>query len=78
VVEVSVADSGPGIPRQELGKIFEPFYRGRDAAGRAGGSGLGLSMVRRIVDSHGGSIAVESDGGGTVFRVTLPPAPAAA
>jgi signal transduction histidine kinase len=74
-IQVSVADSGPGIPQEEIGRIFEPFYRGRGAAGRAGGSGLGLSMVRRIVDSHGGSIAVESGAEGTVFRVTLPPVP---
>jgi signal transduction histidine kinase len=75
-VEVSVKDQGLGISPSDLPHIFEPFYRGSDAtSGRVAGSGLGLSLVRRIVEAHGGSVRVESvPGNGTTFRVTLPAA----
>jgi two-component system phosphate regulon sensor histidine kinase PhoR len=75
-VELRVEDRGPGIPRQERERVFEPFYRG-DAAERnqAPGSGLGLSLVRHVVRAHGGSVRVEPrEGGGSAFVVELPTA----
>jgi signal transduction histidine kinase len=66
-----IADTGPGIPKDQLQKIFEPFYR-VDAA-RGAGSGIGLATVRRILDARSGRIAVESEEGqGTRFVVWLP------
>lgn len=69
---ITVADNGSGIPRETLGRIFEPFYSTKQEAG----TGLGLWVSRGIVDKHGGSIRVRSrvDGGhrGTVFSVFLP------
>jgi len=72
-VRVAIRDRGPGIPEAELPRIFEPFYRGSRAHGNVGGTGLGLSLVRRIVDALGGQIDVESrPREGTTFTVTLP------
>jgi signal transduction histidine kinase len=73
-VTVEVRDSGPGIPEEELPRIFERFYRGTNTGeARASGSGLGLAIVRSIVEMHGGEIEVASVvGEGTVFRITLP------
>ena len=73
-VEVSVTDRGPGISRSDLPRIFEPFYRGHDAVnGHAQGSGLGLSLIKHIVEAHGGRVRVElPDAGGTMFSVHLP------
>jgi signal transduction histidine kinase len=73
-VEVRVNDRGPGIPAAELGRIFEPFYRGEQArAGRVRGTGLGLSMVRETVEQHGGTVTVLSaPEEGTQFVVRLP------
>ena len=69
-VEVRVADTGPGIPKAILPRIFEPFFTTKDVGS---GTGIGLSFCHRIVQSHGGTITVETgDGGGTVFVVTLP------
>lgn len=69
-VKVSVTDSGKGIPPEFREKIFEPFFTTKSAGE---GSGLGLHIVRQIVESHGGSIHVEnSTGGGATFTVTLP------
>src|SRR3954470_3058287 len=72
-VGISVADQGPGIPAEHLPHIFDRFYKA-DAAreGVSGGSGLGLSIVKAIVERHGGSIAVESGPGRTVFTMRLP------
>ena len=73
-IVVEVADSGAGIPPEELAKIFEELYRGVNARGREG-SGLGLALARRIVVLHGGVIEVRSrqdDPRGTVFTVRLP------
>jgi signal transduction histidine kinase len=70
-VSITFADSGPGIPEDDLARIFDKFYRGRNAGSR--GSGLGLAIVRQIVASHGGSVEVESlIGRGTTLRVVLP------
>jgi len=67
-VEISFADTGEGMEPAVLEKIFEPFYTTKE-----GGTGLGLPITQKIVESHGGSIEVESgQGTGTVFRVRLP------
>jgi signal transduction histidine kinase len=72
-----IQDTGEGIPTQDLAHIFEKMYRVERRRGRlVEGSGLGLSIVRRIVEQHGGSISVESrpDEGAT-FTMILPQAP---
>ena len=67
-VWVSVADTGGGIPPEQLNRIFEPFYTTKKK-----GSGLGLMIVQRIVRAHGGRIELESQvGRGTTFRIWLP------
>jgi signal transduction histidine kinase len=78
-VEVRIADRGPGIPEGEQARIFEPFYRGRRAVqAQTHGTGLGLSLVKGIVEAHEGSIGLESGlGKGTVFTVRIPAAPVA-
>jgi signal transduction histidine kinase len=79
-VQIRVADRGPGIPEKEQQQIFEPFFRGRRAvADQVHGTGLGLTLVKRIVEAHGGSIRVKSGPAiGTEFIVTIPAAPAEA
>jgi two-component system OmpR family sensor kinase len=72
IAEIEVADTGSGIPEDELPHIFEELYRGRQAK-RVEGSGLGLTLVQRIVKLHGGDILVRSrDQQGTVMTVRLP------
>ena len=73
-LHVAVADRGIGIEPAEQDRIFEPFYRGSHAAGaQMPGAGLGLSLVKRIVDAHGGRIVVNSTPGeGSEFIVSLP------
>lgn len=73
-VVIAVEDEGPGIPSEELSRIFEPFYRGRVARNlEIEGSGIGLSIVRQVVRSHRGRIRVSSAGDrGTRFTVQLP------
>jgi signal transduction histidine kinase len=73
-LEISVADTGTGIPSDELERIFERFHRANgDRSRERGGSGLGLAIARAIVEAHGGSIAVESTPGhGARFRMDLP------
>jgi signal transduction histidine kinase len=67
-VEVSVRDNGPGIATAVRGRLFQPFV-----TGKADGVGLGLSICKRLVEAHGGSIsAADAPGGGTVVRFTLP------
>jgi len=73
-IVIEVADSGPGIPSDELSKIFEELYRGANARGIEG-SGLGLALVQRVVELHGGQVEVRStqtDPRGTVFTLRLP------
>lgn len=73
-VDVNVRDSGEGIRKADLGRIFDQFYRGEQSRSRAtGGAGLGLSIARSFVEAHGGQIRVESaPGKGTLFTFTLP------
>jgi len=73
-VEVSVSDTGEGIPAEDLPNIFERFYRvDRSRARATGGSGLGLTIVKRLVEAHGGEITVQSElGKGSRFSFTLP------
>ncbi|MCL4536915.1 MAG: ATP-binding protein [Nitrospirae bacterium] len=69
-IEVSVRDSGPGIPREHLSRIFEPFFTTKPVGN---GTGLGLSICSELVKKHGGSIFVESEiGGGTTFSIIIP------
>jgi two-component system, OmpR family, phosphate regulon sensor histidine kinase PhoR len=68
-----VADTGPGIPAEDLGRVFERFYRVDKSRARPGGTGLGLAIVRNLVHVLGGEISVANrDSGGAVFTVTLP------
>lgn len=76
-VVFTVSDDGIGIPRKRLAHIFEPAYTersGRDVVRRAGGLGIGLSLAKRLVELHGGSIRAESlgPGKGSTFTVRLP------
>jgi signal transduction histidine kinase len=73
-VEIVVADTGSGIPREHLAHVFERFYRADPSRARAtGGAGLGLAIVKAIVEVHGGTVAAESaPGTGATFRFTLP------
>lgn len=74
-VQVNVADSGEGIPRQDLPHVFDRFYRGDKARSRDAGSGagLGLAIAKRLVETHGGRIWVAQPiTGGSVFSFTLP------
>ena len=67
-------NEGPGIPRAERERVFEPFYRGATAERAVPGSGLGLAICRGIVEAHGGSIRVEPTERGTSIAVFLPDA----
>src|SRR5262249_44465341 len=70
----SVSDTGSGIPRDYLGRIFERFVQVPGA--RSGGAGLGLSIAKKIVELHGGTIGAESEPGrGSTFSFSLPVAP---
>ena len=74
---LAVADEGPGIPEQDLQRIFERFYRVDKARSReTGGTGLGLSIVKHLAGLHGGDVrAANRPGGGAVFTVSLPTEP---
>jgi signal transduction histidine kinase len=70
---LSVSDEGPGISPEDLKVIFQPFGRGRSADTMAEGTGMGLYVVKQIVEAHGGRIEVYSTlGKGTTFHVRLP------
>jgi signal transduction histidine kinase len=72
-VEVSVSDSGRGIPSDQINRIFDPFFTTKES-GR--GTGLGLSIAYGIVTTHRGSISVQSEVDvGTTFTIRLPAAP---
>jgi two-component system sensor histidine kinase BaeS len=73
-VELILEDSGPGLTMEQIARIFERFYRAEVSRSRAGGgSGLGLSICKNIVEAHGGTILAEhSDMGGLKLRVSLP------
>jgi two-component system sensor histidine kinase SenX3 len=75
-VRIAVEDHGLGIPTGERDRLFEPFFRGEEARTRQiRGSGLGLSLVERIVDAHSGRISVTSEPGrGSTFTVAVPAA----
>jgi signal transduction histidine kinase len=73
--QITVADNGPGMTAEQASRVFERFYRTDDARSRTrGGTGLGLSIAAALVESHGGTIAVDPDppGGGATFLVRLP------
>jgi two-component system phosphate regulon sensor histidine kinase PhoR len=73
VVTVEVSDSGVGIAAEDLPRIFERFYKADRARGSGGGTGLGLAVVKHVVEAHGGAVSVESlEGHGSTFRFSLP------
>lgn len=74
-VRITVADSGVGVPRRDLDRIFERFYRvDRARSRRTGGTGLGLAIVRHVASNHHGEVLVEStEGIGATFTLVLPP-----
>ena len=72
-VVIAVEDAGAGIASEHLPHVFDRFYKGDPArADVSGGSGLGLSIVKAIVERHGGRVAADSRPGRTVFELTLP------
>jgi signal transduction histidine kinase len=68
---ITVRDSGGGIPDDQLGLIFDRFFKGDASRKSAAGSGLGLSIVKAIIERHGGTITVRNEGG-AVFEISLP------
>jgi len=75
-VRITIRDTGPGIPPEHLQHVFDRFYKAdasRTATGAASGSGLGLSIVRAIVERHGGTVtASNAADGGAIFEFLLP------
>ena len=73
-LKIAVEDKGMGISGDELRKIFEPFYRSKVVVdAQISGNGLGLNLVKKIVEAHGGKVSVESSPGkGSVFTIELP------
>lgn len=71
-IQVSVADTGTGIPKEFLPMIFDEFSQANRSADTRNGSGLGLAICRRIIEAHNGSIWAENTGGGSRFTFTLP------
>jgi signal transduction histidine kinase len=77
-IEIRVTDHGPGIPPEEQKHVFDAFFRGKKAVqDQIHGTGLGLHLVKRIVEAHGGTVSLESAlGTGSTFIVRIPAAPA--
>ena len=73
-VEISIADTGPGIPPESVPRVFDRFYRVDKARSRRlGGAGLGLSLVKDVVEAYGGHVEVQSEvGQGSRFTLRLP------
>ncbi len=72
-IVIAVSDSGPGIPAEEHAELFDRFSRGAKGRRAGPGSGLGLSIVKAIIEAHGGTISVRSaDGSGTTFELRVP------
>jgi len=73
-VEIDIIDTGIGIPADQIGEVFDEFFRASNAKkSEKDGTGLGLSIVKQIVERHGGTISVQSqEGQGTTFTLTLP------
>lgn len=71
-IVLAIEDEGPGIPTEHLPHVFDRFYKADTSRVSSGGSGLGLSIVKAIVERHGGRISVSSRPGRTVFEVWLP------
>ena len=75
-VHITVRDTGPGIPAEHLPRVFDRFYKvdpSRTTTDTVSGSGLGLSIVRTIVERHGGTIsATNAEDGGAIFEIVLP------
>ena len=72
-MRISVSDSGPGIPPDDLSRVFERFYRVDKSRSRPGGTGLGLAIVKHLVELHGGHATAENKPeGGARFVITLP------
>ena len=74
LLRIAVSDRGIGIDPEDLPRVFEPFFRGRRAVeSQVRGSGVGLSVVRKIIDAHEGTVAIAArEGGGTVVTIELP------
>lgn len=68
----SIKDSGIGIPKEDLNKIFEPFTVSSKTKSIAGGRGMGLAVVKNAIEIHSGSVVAESDSTGSIFTITLP------
>jgi signal transduction histidine kinase len=70
-VVVAVADDGPGLPRQEWDKIFEPYHRGHHTPGRPGSVGIGLAISRQLAELMGGTLTYTYEQGRSVFVLSL-------
>lgn len=73
ILRIEVADTGVGIPKEDIPHVFDKFYRGRNAGAKETGTGLGLAIVRAVVKAHGGRVSVKSrEGEGSIFSLCLP------